>query len=180
MRKRRPGGCRRGEHGADESFRLRVLIVMIALLFVPRLLKRLHMRSADPELQTISVAGVLFPLALGSSEQLAAARADLTRRGASDAEVAAFADARLETVIVPPNPSVVGAALWTLRIPNRTGAVVAGIGRNGTRQSNPHGDEVLQAGDELLVIGASGELRALDAAVPSRRGERHLRFLRTR
>ncbi|HVV02167.1 MAG TPA: cation:proton antiporter [Verrucomicrobiae bacterium] len=42
-----------------------VLTVMAALLFIPRLLKRLQAK-ADPELQTIIVAGVLFSLALAA------------------------------------------------------------------------------------------------------------------
>ena len=42
-----------------------VLIVMGALLFVPRLLKRLQAR-ADPELETIIVAGLLLVLALAA------------------------------------------------------------------------------------------------------------------
>ncbi|MFO1497861.1 MAG: cation:proton antiporter [Verrucomicrobiota bacterium] len=42
-----------------------VLILMAALLFVPRLLRRLQ-AGADPELQTIIVAGVLFALSLAA------------------------------------------------------------------------------------------------------------------
>lgn len=107
----------------------------------------------------------LFPgdrlLVMGSLEQISATRAELMRRGTSDAEVAAFEDARLETTMVPPNSPAIGQTLRTLRIPHRTGAVVVGINRNNTKQANPTGDEVVQPGDQLLVIGAAEELRAL-------------------
>jgi CPA2 family monovalent cation:H+ antiporter-2 len=111
----------------------------------------------------------LFPgdrlLILGSAEQIAAARKELSRQGKSDAEVAAFDDARLDTVMVPENAAVVGRVLRALRIPHRTGAVVVGISRNGHKQANPSGDEIVEAGDEWLVIGAAEELRALHAVL---------------
>jgi Trk K+ transport system NAD-binding subunit len=111
----------------------------------------------------------LFPgdrlLMLGSAEQIAAARKELTRQGKSDAEVAAFDDARLDTVTIPVDAAVVGRVLRSLRIPHRTGAVVVGISRNGQKQANPTGDETVEAGDEWLVIGAAEELRALHAVL---------------
>ncbi len=111
----------------------------------------------------------LFPgdrlLVLGSGEQIAAARKELTRPGQSDEEVAAFDDARLDTVIVPDNPVVVGQPLRALRIPHRTGAVVVGMSRNGQKHANPSGDELVAAGDQWLVIGAAEELRALHAVL---------------
>jgi CPA2 family monovalent cation:H+ antiporter-2 len=109
----------------------------------------------------------LFPgdrlLVLGSAEQIAATRQELTRQGGTDAEVAAFDDAQLDTVTVPANPAVIGQSLRALHIPHRTGAVVVGIGRDGNKHANPTGDEIVQAGDQWLVIGAAEELRALHA-----------------
>ena len=109
----------------------------------------------------------LFPddrlLVLGSAEQINAARNELVRQSKSDEEVAAFDDARLDTVTVPANPAIVGQPLRALRIPHRTGAVVVGISRNGEKQANPRGDEIIAAGDEWLVIGAADELRSLNA-----------------
>lgn len=107
----------------------------------------------------------LFPgdrlLVLGNPEQLAATRAALTRQTTGADESSAFSDARLETVVVPANPGIVGQALWSLRIPHRTGAVVVALRRGGRQQTNPTGDEILDAGDELLVIGAAAEVKAL-------------------
>jgi len=113
----------------------------------------------------------LFPgdtlLVLGSPEQLAGVRAELTKRGASDEESAAFDDARLETVLVPANPALEGQLLRTLKIPHRTGAVVVGIAHKGRKQANPSGDETVTGGDEWLVIGAAEELRALNKLLAS-------------
>jgi CPA2 family monovalent cation:H+ antiporter-2 len=107
----------------------------------------------------------LFPgdrlLVLGSAEQIAAARMELIREGTSDLEVAAFDDAQLDTITVPDNAAFVGHSLRELHIPHRTGAVVVGISRDGKKQANPSGDEIVRAGDQWLVIGASEELRAL-------------------
>jgi len=109
----------------------------------------------------------LFPgdtlLVLGAAERLAELRAELTRQGQSDEEVAGFEDARLETLTVPANPEIEGQPLRELRIPHRTGAVVVGIAHEGRKHANPSGDEVVNAGDEWLVIGAADELRALKA-----------------
>jgi CPA2 family monovalent cation:H+ antiporter-2 len=107
----------------------------------------------------------LFPrdrlLALGTAEDLERARADLTRRNDEGLEVQTFNDAHLELVTVPENPHIAGQSLRDLRIPNRTGVVVVGIERDGRRQINPSGEEVLKPGDDLLVIGAAEELRSL-------------------
>jgi CPA2 family monovalent cation:H+ antiporter-2 len=109
----------------------------------------------------------LFPgdtlLVLGTTDDLALVRTELTRRGESDADAAAFDDARLETVTVPANPAIEGQPLRALRIPHRTGAIVVGIARDGRKQANPTGDEIINAGDEWLVIGAADELRALNS-----------------
>lgn len=116
-------------------------------------------------------AVALFPgdrlLALGSATQIAAARAELGRRGETKEAEARFDDARLETVVVAENPSVVGHTLRSLRIPHRTGAVVVGISRGGVKQANPSGDETVQGGDEWLVIGAQAELKALKTLLGS-------------
>ena len=107
----------------------------------------------------------IFPgdrlLVLGSAESLAAARAELTQRGDTDAVTAAFDDAHLETVIAPTGSTALGQSLRALRIPHRTGAVVVGIERSGVKKPNPSGDEILEPGDRLLVIGAAEELRLL-------------------
>jgi CPA2 family monovalent cation:H+ antiporter-2 len=109
----------------------------------------------------------LFPgdrlLVLGSAEQIAAARKELSRRSTSEEEVAAFDDAQLATVTIPATASVVGHPLRALRIPQRTGAVVVGISHNGKKQPNPSGDEIVAAEDQWLVIGSAEELRSLEA-----------------
>jgi Trk K+ transport system NAD-binding subunit len=65
-------------------------------------------------------------------------------------------------VTVPANPGIVGQPLRALKIPHRTGVVVVGIARDGHKHANPQGNEIVQAGDQWLVIGAADELRMLN------------------
>jgi CPA2 family monovalent cation:H+ antiporter-2 len=107
----------------------------------------------------------LFPgdrlLLLGTAQQISAARADLVREIASSENEALFDDSQLDTVTVPNNPQVIDRPLRELRIPHRTGTVVVGIKQGERRQVNPTGNEIIQAGDEWLVVGSTEELRSL-------------------
>ena len=49
--------------------------------------------------------------------------------------------------------------LGSVRISHRTGTVVVGINQAGQKQVNPTGNEIVQAGDEWLVIGSAEEIR---------------------
>lgn len=107
----------------------------------------------------------LFPgdrlLAVGTEEQITAARGHLLRQRTGQGEETDFDDAQLDTLTVPDNPAIVGQPLRALRIPHRTGTVVVGICRDGRKQVNPGGNEVVRAGDQWLVIGSAKEMRAL-------------------
>lgn len=107
----------------------------------------------------------LFPgdrlLLLGTVEQIAGARTELILELASAENESLFDDSLLDTVKVPDNSEVVGKPLRELRIPHRTGTVVVGINQAGQKQVNPTGNEIVQAGDEWLVIGSAEEIRSL-------------------
>jgi CPA2 family monovalent cation:H+ antiporter-2 len=165
-----------GQQSEDWALNLQEIELPVGALCAGRTIAALNIRGrfgctvVEINRQGYVLAGpepslALFPgdnlLMLGSAEQLAAARAELTRHGASDEEAADFDDARLQTVTVPANPAIIGQSLRALKIPHRTGAVVVGIARDGHKQANPSGDEMVNAGDEWLVIGAADELRAL-------------------
>lgn len=98
-------------------------------------------------------------LLLGTPDQIAAARAGLATVEGSAAAVA-FDQARLEPVMVPNGPHI-GRSLAELQLPRRTGVLVAAIKRAGERLVNPAGTERLADGDELLVLGAPEQIRAL-------------------
>jgi len=97
-------------------------------------------------------------LLLGTTEQIGVARralGEVTPAG----ETAGFDEARLETVMVPAGPRT-GSSMAQLQIPKHTGVLVAGHHRNGIRTINPAPSEILAEGDELLVLGAPGQIRA--------------------
>jgi CPA2 family monovalent cation:H+ antiporter-2 len=98
-------------------------------------------------------------LLLGNPDQIVAAKAGLGAVAGGEA-LAAFDQARLEPVAVPPGPHV-GQSLIQLQLPRQTGVLVAAINRAGKKVVNPTGAERLAEGDELLVLGAPEQIRAL-------------------
>ncbi|HSY54483.1 MAG TPA: cation:proton antiporter, partial [Opitutaceae bacterium] len=109
---------------------------------------------------------VLYPrdkvLLLGTPGQVAAGRNFLmTAREAPGG--ATFEDVRVETMKVPAWSQAAGRTLAELEPAHSFGVQVAGIRRGGVRILGPGADERLQAGDEMLVLGAPGQLRGFKA-----------------
>lgn len=98
-------------------------------------------------------------LLLGTPAQIAAVRSALSMTEEGK-DVAAFDQARLEPVAVPAGPHI-GQSLAQLQLPRQTGVLVAAINRAGVKVVNPAGSEHLAEGDELLVLGAPEQIRAL-------------------
>ncbi|MBE0596808.1 MAG: cation:proton antiporter, partial [Desulfuromonadales bacterium] len=96
-------------------------------------------------------------LLLGTPEQIAAARSGLSQVKGVD-EIADFDQARLERVTVPVGPRT-GGSISELQIQRQTGVLVVGIDRAGKRVVNPAGDELLNEGDELLILGPPEQVR---------------------
>ncbi len=97
-------------------------------------------------------------LFLGSPDSIAKVSEELTRLTENREE--GFADARLEVIAVPPTlrEAMTLADLRTLHV---TGALVAGIERDGRHITQLSGQEQLLPGDRLLVLGAPGNVREL-------------------
>ena len=66
--------------------------------------------------------------------------------------------AQLETVTVPEGSAAAGQLIRELQLRARTGASVVGIERKDESIVNPDPDEELQAGDDVLLIGAKDHL----------------------
>ncbi|ATC65115.1 sodium:proton exchanger [Nibricoccus aquaticus] len=104
---------------------------------------------------------VLYPrdkvLLIGTAEQMAAGKAFL-QRVTGNPSGSEFEDVRMETILVPTGSPGAGKDLRTL-IPSQGNHVqIAGIRRGETRVLNPAGDEVVGAGDELLVLGTPDQI----------------------
>lgn len=99
-------------------------------------------------------------LLLGKPEGLAAANAYFQDdKKTSDDGSEEFSGSILQTHSVPPGP-LAGRALSDLQIARETGVRVVGIQRGETQIINPGGAQILEAGDDLLVVGTLDELRA--------------------
>jgi CPA2 family monovalent cation:H+ antiporter-2 len=111
-------------------------------------------------IMTPEPATVLYPgdrlLLLGTAEQITALREELGKLKAGD-ELSDLDTVRLQSVPVPAGPHV-GSSLAELRIPLHTGVLVVGINRSGLKTINPAGDERLNAGDELLLLGSPTQI----------------------
>jgi monovalent cation:H+ antiporter-2, CPA2 family len=75
-------------------------------------------------------------------------------------------EAELETMEIPPESAMIGRKLREIPLRQRTGASIVAIERAGQRLINPGPDEILVAGDRVLLLGdpeqlpAAGELLA--------------------
>ena len=67
---------------------------------------------------------------------------------------------RLETLMLAPDMPGTGRTLGELELKSQTGAFVVGIAREGHTLINPVGDQVLQAGDKVLLLGGHAQLEA--------------------
>jgi K+/H+ antiporter YhaU regulatory subunit KhtT len=80
-------------------------------------------------------------------------------RGEGPVEAAGQLEAR---EIVVRNPQIADRALWRVRIPQRTGAVVVSVAHQGREVVNPEPEQLLHRGDRLLAIGSAEQLDLLE------------------
>jgi CPA2 family monovalent cation:H+ antiporter-2 len=67
-------------------------------------------------------------------------------------------EAELETIEIPPAAAMAGRALREIPLRTQTGASIVAIERSGQRLINPGPEEVLRAGDRVLLIGQAEQL----------------------
>jgi TrkA domain protein len=70
-------------------------------------------------------------------------------------------DLVIEWIPLPPDSPVVGLTVATCRIRSTTGSTIVAILRDSGSVAMPHPDEVLQAGDTLVVIGRPDSFAAI-------------------
>jgi len=109
---------------------------------------------------------LLYPrdkvLIMGTPEQVAAGKKFL---GAPTDSAAGgtFEDVHIETMKMPAWSAAAGRTLGELEAAKSFGVQVAGVRRGGVRILSPGAGERLQAGDDLLVLGAPKQLREFEA-----------------
>jgi CPA2 family monovalent cation:H+ antiporter-2 len=105
---------------------------------------------------------VLYPrdkiLLIGTSEQMEAGKQFL-QKVSGNPLTSEFEDVRMESIEMPAGSPGAGKDLKTL-IPAQSNHVqIAGIRRGEARVLNPSGDERVDVGDELLVLGTPDQIR---------------------
>lgn len=99
-------------------------------------------------------------LLLGNETALTEARALLQGRHEIMGEAGEeFNGSILESAVLPNGPHA-GKSLTELQVARATGARIIGIQRSKERIINPAGSQIVEAGDNLLVVGTLKELRA--------------------
>ena len=69
-------------------------------------------------------------------------------------------EAELETVEIPPTSAMIGRMLREIPLRQKTGASIVAIERGSHRLINPGPDEILYAGDHVLLLGSTDQLPA--------------------
>ncbi len=69
-------------------------------------------------------------------------------------------EAELETMEIPPGSAMIGKKLREIPLRAQTGASIVAIERSGMRLINPGPDEIISAGDRVLLLGQAEQLPA--------------------
>ena len=83
------------------------------------------------------------------------------RAGETEAPLAGLLkEARIESMVLGAESPACGRLIRELAVRTQTGASIVALGRGRTNLINPGPDEELQAGDQLVVLGAPAQLEA--------------------
>ena len=110
-------------------------------------------------------------LLLGTSEQVAAGKAFLGAVSGALAADSLFEEVRMEALTVPAWSRAAERTLGELSPARNHGVQIAGVRRGGVRILNPTAQEKLHAGDEVLALGAPGQLAEFKAWLRERADE---------
>ncbi len=97
-------------------------------------------------------------LLLGEPDEVKKAEETLLQVRAPDGGTVDFDELGMEIVVVDPSSPRIGGRLADMQIPAKTGVQLAGIRRPTGTLLAPGGNERLQAGDELLVLGDNSQI----------------------
>jgi CPA2 family monovalent cation:H+ antiporter-2 len=106
---------------------------------------------------------VLYPrdkvLLLGTTEQVNAGKAFLGAVTGAHGADSVFGEVRMETLELPMGSRAVNRTLGDLSPARSHGVQIAGVHRGSQRILNPTAQEILRAGDELLMLGTPVQIR---------------------
>jgi K+/H+ antiporter YhaU regulatory subunit KhtT len=70
-----------------------------------------------------------------------------------------FDESELGTVVVPDHSPKVGRSLSELEVFRSSGIQILAVDRSGDVTLNPSANEIIRAGDSLLVLGTAAQIR---------------------
>jgi CPA2 family monovalent cation:H+ antiporter-2 len=111
---------------------------------------------------------ILYPrdkvLLLGTTEQVAAGK-DFLQEVSGAPITSHFDEVRMESIELPPGCGLHGRTLADIALGKAFGLQVAGVNRAGRKILNPHGEEKLYTGDNVLVLGSPDQIAAFKATL---------------
>ena len=159
------------QHGAAARMvigQVFVLVSFVVMTFLTVLLSTSILGTLEsmlPLLLIVTVAALIFRPILtriyGRAEiALRETLIELPQLRVADAKVMPelLREAELETMEIPPGSAMIGRKLREIPLRQQTGASIVAIERAGQRLINPGPDEVLCAGDRVLLLGQTDQL----------------------
>jgi voltage-gated potassium channel len=133
------------------------------------IIARVSSDDAEPKLRRAGADRVISPYTLGAIQMahtaLRPAVVDFMRLATSSAHLELAA----EQIGLEPSSALVGRTLREAEVRQRFGVIVVAIQRkDGRMEFNPSPEAVLQAGDQLVMLGGVEQLRRLEAAARPR------------
>ncbi len=118
---------------------------------------------------------VLYPrdrvLLMGTTEQVQAGKVFLAKVSGAAVLESVFEDVQMQSLRVPEWSRAAGRTLGEIAPAQTFGVQIAGVNRSGTRILNPSAEELIQAGDEMLVLGTPEQTRDFRAWLRERAEE---------
>jgi CPA2 family monovalent cation:H+ antiporter-2 len=106
---------------------------------------------------------ILYPrdrvLLMGTADQAKNGKKFLTLVSGSPEKDSLFAEVQMQSIRVPSWSAAVNRTLADLALSRLFSVQIVGVNRSGTRLLNPGADEVIQADDEVLTLGAPDRIR---------------------
>jgi CPA2 family monovalent cation:H+ antiporter-2 len=162
-----------GQHGVAARMVISQVFVLVSFLvmtFLTVLLSTSILSSIEsmlPLLLVVTVAALLFRpilVRIYSRAEIAIHETLIElprlRREYAKALPELLREAELETMEVPPGSAMIGRTLREIPLRRQTGASIVAIERASQRLINPGPDEVLRAGDRVLLLGQTDQLPA--------------------
>jgi voltage-gated potassium channel len=143
-----------------------VYAVLTARVLRPDLfiIARVESEDAEPKLRRAGADRVISPYTLGAIQMahtaLRPAVVDFMRLATSSEHL----DLSAEQIELAPGGALVGRSIREAELRQRFGVIIVAIRRaEGHMEFNPSPEALLQAGDQLVLLGSTEKLRELDA-----------------